>query len=816
MAAYQRSLVAVYDPRFPGPSGEQLAAQRLRTLSNLGYALRQVPDRAAEAMAAYNRVVAIAPQEAYTAHLNRGVASYARHEMDAAVKAFGSAVAALPVHAEGYNKLAAALEKLARYSEASSQLSHSLRMWPARANPAHLHLGDMELSAGNVSAAQAIFETALRLEPTSLPAHDRLAQLMRAHGRWHEAQLLHHRATRLAPTLPEAWYEAGRSLGGIRSRTAEALACYGKAHELLPSHYAYALQPAAEAAEAALVGAGPGAPQEGETAVGEVAGMGFVSEWFRFLNLRWLQSTTTLRQMRHALQQQRILVVRRAFNVQVAEDALSALERSAAHPSRWRRVRERQRDDSASYYRRHTLRPQHLALEPALQEVARFLTTELFGRLLLQLAGLNHREHLRRLREQPQLTGVRACWYRAGDTDRISRISRMNASRMNMNAAVPSGMDMYAMGEASTAIYFRWALTRGWSAELGGMLTSCCPLRRVLPTSNSLAVRLLGASHELLLTTPVSGRVRAPRRLFFFEGWLRLPDALQPAEPLLHRIGQLPRLTVVNSHAHAVEAAQASERAALALGLPPPPRSPPAPPRYSPLPPDAARVNTTARVLALPPDAVSELEQWLNGSWLHHEQCLGRIGEALRKHHPVTIHNAFRAPVARAVLRALDGLAPAAWRRDDHWQGSAYADSGFYTRRWYLDRLDAAAPAGSAGGSAGSSAGGSAGGSASADQGTGQGARLLRRLHHFLDGLATRALLTRLGGIKLSGNSSVGATLFRHGDHLGPHSGMDVGDGTNAGTNAGKRIDTHARRRLGFTWQLSPQRAAERGGEHVY
>ena len=58
---------------------------------------------------------------------------------------------------------------------------------------------------------QAVFETALRLEPTSLAAHDRLARLMRSHGRLHEAQLLHHRATRLAPTLPSAWYEAGRS-----------------------------------------------------------------------------------------------------------------------------------------------------------------------------------------------------------------------------------------------------------------------------------------------------------------------------------------------------------------------------------------------------------------------------------------------------------------------------------------------------------------------------------------------------------------------------------------------------------------------------
>ena len=91
-------------------------------------------------------------------------------------------------------------------------------------------------------------------------------------------------------------------MGGA-TRTAEALACYRRARALLPSRYAYALQPATEAMEASLLGAGASADGALTAAVGEVAGMGFVSDWFRFLNLRWLQSTTTLRQMRHALQQ---------------------------------------------------------------------------------------------------------------------------------------------------------------------------------------------------------------------------------------------------------------------------------------------------------------------------------------------------------------------------------------------------------------------------------------------------------------------------------------------------------------------------------
>ena len=72
-------------------------------------------------------------------------------------------------------------------------------------------------------------------------------------------------------------------------------------------------------------------------------------------------------------------------------------------------------------------------------------------------------------------------------------------------------------------------------------------------------MRLLGTSQELLITTPVSGQALAPgQHLFTFEGWLHLPAGYHPShEPLLHRMGQMPRLAVVNSHAHTLEAARA-------------------------------------------------------------------------------------------------------------------------------------------------------------------------------------------------------------------------------------------------------------------
>ena len=88
-------------------------------------------------------------------------------------------------------------------------------------DPAHVHLGDMEMSVGNVTAAQAIFEEAVRLEPSSLVGHDRLARLRRSDGRVLGAVPMHRRACRLAPLCPRRlqygrwWGERG--LGGAGS-----------------------------------------------------------------------------------------------------------------------------------------------------------------------------------------------------------------------------------------------------------------------------------------------------------------------------------------------------------------------------------------------------------------------------------------------------------------------------------------------------------------------------------------------------------------------------------------------------------------------
>ena len=811
VASYQRSLTAVYDPRFAHPTAEMRLSQRWKTLSNLGDMLMGFTGRRAEAVAAYHEAMTIAPAEAYQATFNWGVLRYQQNDPYSAAHAFAATLAITPGYVEAYNNLATALQQQARFDESATQFRHALALRPDTSNQAHVFLGDMRMNVGDVAGAQSIFEQARRDHPDGVAGHDRLARLLRTHGRPHEALPLHRAVLRLAPSGADGWYEHGVTLSGLATaRSREALHCYRTAAELLPRRYSFvapSLHTASQAAADAELeeeGGGDGGGSAGGGGGGgigiggggDVGGGGFVSEWFRFLNLRWLQSTTTLRQMRQTLLQQRMLLVSRAFNDDVANRVLAALERSASRSSRWQRMRER---DGASYFRRHTLRARAIEAEPALQEVTAFFSTELFGRLLLQLAGINHRT----LRQQPQLGGVRAVWYRPGDSERISRSTSPSGAALG-----PGG------GGGASTLYFRWMLTREWSTEQGGLLASCCPLRRVLPSFNTLAVRLLQSARDVVVMTPVSThphRARG-RRLFALEGWLPLPDGRVPPPPVLQRLWLLPRVAVVNSEARLLEARQAADVAAASLGLPPPPPPPPpsAPP-HNQLPTEQ-RVNETARVLALPAGAVFELDRWLNGSWLHHEHSLGRIGEALRRHRPVTIHNAFRASVALNVLRALAAVPAGAWRREDRWQGGSYASTGFYRRRWVLDDLeDPSVPEELLAALGDARAADGVPDSGEADKLDSKKARTLRRVRRFFDSVQMRALMTRLGGVKLSGNSSVAATVFGPGDHLGPHAdvmAMTRGDGPGSGGDA--------RRRLGFTWHLAPQWAAERGGELVF
>ena len=91
--------------------------------------------------------------------------------VNAAAHAFTATLAIAPGYLEAYNNLAAAYEKLARFEESSAVLNRALALQPGASNPAHVFLGDMELNVGNVAAAQSVFETARRLQPSRVAGH---------------------------------------------------------------------------------------------------------------------------------------------------------------------------------------------------------------------------------------------------------------------------------------------------------------------------------------------------------------------------------------------------------------------------------------------------------------------------------------------------------------------------------------------------------------------------------------------------------------------------------------------------------------------
>jgi len=103
----------------------------------------------------------------------------------------------------------------------------------------HVNLGLLHVRLGELDAARAEYETALRLAPWFVPAHVNLADLDRAQGRDQEGVESLRRALALAPQAAEVHYALGLALVRTAQRD-EALASLGRAAELAPEDPRYA------------------------------------------------------------------------------------------------------------------------------------------------------------------------------------------------------------------------------------------------------------------------------------------------------------------------------------------------------------------------------------------------------------------------------------------------------------------------------------------------------------------------------------------------------------------------------------------------
>lgn len=94
---------------------------------------------------------------------------------EAAVEAYGKAIAADPAHVEAYNALGVAWARLGRHAAAESALRRGLQVDPLRAH-LHSNLGYVLLLAGRKDASVAALHDALRLDPSDAVARGNLAQ----------------------------------------------------------------------------------------------------------------------------------------------------------------------------------------------------------------------------------------------------------------------------------------------------------------------------------------------------------------------------------------------------------------------------------------------------------------------------------------------------------------------------------------------------------------------------------------------------------------------------------------------------------------
>ena len=99
VVSFRRSLSAVPDPRFRGPSAAEQLDTRWKTLSSLGDTLLRSPGHSDEALEAYAEATSIAPAEAWSAWFNYGVLRYKQQHsrgVNAAAHAFTATLAIAP------------------------------------------------------------------------------------------------------------------------------------------------------------------------------------------------------------------------------------------------------------------------------------------------------------------------------------------------------------------------------------------------------------------------------------------------------------------------------------------------------------------------------------------------------------------------------------------------------------------------------------------------------------------------------------------------------------------------------------------------
>jgi tetratricopeptide (TPR) repeat protein len=155
-------------------------------------------------------------------------------DLEAAETEFRKALAAANTSAF-QTKLAEALRLQGKFDEAVAALREALRLEPTSA-PAHAALGLALIGQRNSTEALAAYQEALRLDPDLIDAHNGLAVLLASQGRLDEAVIEFREMTRVDPDSAIGYYNLAIALADL-DRDVESAAALREVIRINPNHY---------------------------------------------------------------------------------------------------------------------------------------------------------------------------------------------------------------------------------------------------------------------------------------------------------------------------------------------------------------------------------------------------------------------------------------------------------------------------------------------------------------------------------------------------------------------------------------------------
>jgi predicted O-linked N-acetylglucosamine transferase (SPINDLY family) len=189
--------------------------------------------RFAEALAGYDRALAIAPEHA-DALVGRGNALRALGRHDEALASFARAIAMGPDSANAFNCHGVCLQELGRHEEALASYGRALALDPNYAQALN-NRGNALQGADRCEDALADYQRALALNPDYAAAWNNRGACLQRFTRHAEALASYERALAATPDYAEAWCNRGGALHELR-RYEDAIASHDRALLLRPDY----------------------------------------------------------------------------------------------------------------------------------------------------------------------------------------------------------------------------------------------------------------------------------------------------------------------------------------------------------------------------------------------------------------------------------------------------------------------------------------------------------------------------------------------------------------------------------------------------